>query len=139
MAIRRAQLGRILLATGLLVPAVALLGAPVYAEGGANTGSIKIAQVNDGTHPDNDPHPGSCVFRVDFYGFTAGTYDVTVALHPPTGRSVLQTDSVTISDNAKQTSPSGATSTTSPSKTAATNSNSERVWTKRVEESGRVE
>ncbi|MCA1830813.1 MAG: hypothetical protein ABR552_04345 [Actinomycetota bacterium] len=60
-----------------------------------NHGTIKISSVDDPPDPSNDPHPG-CPFRVDFFGFKAGTYDITITGWPPTGGGVLKTDVITI-------------------------------------------
>jgi hypothetical protein len=65
-----------------------------------NSGSIKIARIGDDTHTDNDPHPG-CTFRVDFYGFQAGTYTLTIRTISPTGDALLVTDSVTLATDAR--------------------------------------
>jgi hypothetical protein len=65
-----------------------------------NSGTIKISAVDSVADPSNEPHPG-CSFRVDFYGFRAGTFDVTVSTQPPTGREVLLTDVVTLATDAR--------------------------------------
>lgn len=69
-------------------------------EGLKNTGTVKIAFVGDSTANNNDPHPG-CPFRMDLYGFQAGTYAVTVRAHAPTGSGMLTQDSVTLSSSAR--------------------------------------
>lgn len=69
-------------------------------EGLKNTGTVKIAFVGDTTANNNDPHPG-CPFRMDLYGFQAGTYAVTVRAHAPTGSGMLTQDSVTLSSSAR--------------------------------------
>ncbi len=63
--------------------------------GVANSGTIKISTWSEPPSPSNNPHPG-CGFRVDWYGFRTGTFDVTISTHPPTGRDVLVTDVVVI-------------------------------------------
>lgn len=73
---------------------------PGATQGVKNSGSIKIAQIGSGTEPNNDPKPG-CTFRVDFYGFRAGTLNVTVSAIAPTGDSTLATDAVTLATSAR--------------------------------------
>jgi hypothetical protein len=86
--------GLLFAATGTgLWPAPAAQGANI--PGVDNQGTIKISSVTNAPDPDNEPHPG-CPFRVDFFGFRAGTYDVTITGWPPTGGGVLTTDVVTI-------------------------------------------
>lgn len=65
-----------------------------------NSGTIKVAQVGAGTEPDNDPKPG-CALRVDFYGFRAGTLNVTISVIPPTGNDAIATDTVSLATSAR--------------------------------------
>ncbi|HVE98807.1 MAG TPA: hypothetical protein VNA12_06485 [Mycobacteriales bacterium] len=48
-----------------------------------NPGTIKVAVPTDGTHNDNEPHPG-CWARVDFYNFNPKTYGVEFTAIAPT-------------------------------------------------------
>lgn len=73
---------------------------PPTSQGVANSGSIKVAQVGSGVDPNSDPTPG-CTFRVDFYGFRAGTLDVTVSAIAPTGDATVATDRVTLTSSAR--------------------------------------
>jgi hypothetical protein len=72
-------------------------GPGARAEGDGNRGSVKIRATGAETHPpSNQPHPG-CLFDVHFFGFDAGSADVTFRAHPPTGggdRPVLLSTSV---------------------------------------------
>ncbi|MCA1830814.1 MAG: hypothetical protein LC663_04795, partial [Actinobacteria bacterium] len=61
----------------------------------SNAGTTKIAKPSSDFAPNNEPKPG-CVLRVDFYGFRAGTLDVTINVIPPTGRGIVATDTVVI-------------------------------------------
>jgi hypothetical protein len=67
-----------------------------------NNGTVKIDGVEFDSHPNNEPHVG-CVFEVDFYGFDEGddlTAQVTFEAQPPTGNTVLLTDTVFIGEDA---------------------------------------
>ncbi|MFA5889987.1 MAG: hypothetical protein WDA27_03380 [Actinomycetota bacterium] len=66
----------------------------------ANSGTIKVSAPQDAPDASNDPKPG-CIFRVDFFGFRAGTLNLTITLQPPTGTQVIGTDSVTIASSSK--------------------------------------
>jgi hypothetical protein len=84
-----------------LTTAAVLLGAaPALADPPGNNGTVKIDGVEFDTAPNNEPHVG-CVFQVDFYGFDEGdlTATATFALHPPTGTSVLQTETADIGED----------------------------------------
>jgi len=69
--------------------------------GVANSGSIKIATPTSPTDAkNNEPHPG-CAFRVDFYGFRAATYSITLTGVAPTGGGqLIPTQSITIPESA---------------------------------------
>lgn len=68
--------------------------------GVANSGTIKISAIGETPDPSNNPHPG-CGLRVDLYGFRAADYDLTIALHAPTGSGTLIEDAFTISESAQ--------------------------------------
>lgn len=104
-----------------------------------NSGTIKVAQVGSGTEPNNEPHPG-CTFRVDFYGFRAGTLALTISAISPTGDGTLATDSVTISRDARgsryQTSRTYDVSSALAGYTAAQQGYHLRVDAKRTDSNG---
>lgn len=68
--------------------------------GVGNSGTIKIVAVGADTHNDNEPHPG-CTFRVDFYGFDAGTMHLTVRSVEPTTTALLRRETVSITRSAR--------------------------------------
>jgi hypothetical protein len=65
-----------------------------------NNGTVKIDGIPFDTHPNNEPHVG-CVFQVDFYGYDEGDLHATATfkLHPPTGTSLLLTETVFIGED----------------------------------------
>lgn len=91
-------------ARGALFVAVAVVflsAVPAAAQGVGNSGTIKIATVGSPTsNEDNEPHVAACVFRADYYGFRAATYNVTITGVAPTGGGQLTTDTVVISESA---------------------------------------
>lgn len=58
-------------------------------QGIANRGSVKISEETDPTQPPADRPHVDCDFRIDFYGFDAGTRAFTLTMHPPTGEGEL--------------------------------------------------
>ena len=86
------KLSSIVFLTGLIlaVGATAALADPP-----GNNGTVKIDGAEFSQLPNNEPHPG-CLFDVEFFNFDQGVGDATVTfrLHPPTGTSLLLTDTV---------------------------------------------
>lgn len=65
-----------------------------------NSGTIKVSAVDEVPDPSNEPHPG-CGLRADFYGFRAGTFDLTISTHAPTGSDQLLADDIVLSESAR--------------------------------------
>lgn len=76
-------------------------GARTQDPGGVgNSGTIKVSTVGEAPDPSNEPHPG-CALRVDLYGFRAGMFDLTISTHPPTGRELITSDVIEVTEPAR--------------------------------------
>ncbi|MGK5739170.1 LPXTG cell wall anchor domain-containing protein [Micromonospora sp. URMC 103] len=79
-------------------PAWAAAGKPHNPPG--DNGTVKIDGAPFGDSVDNQPHVG-CEFELEFFNFDEGeTADITLAAHPPTGRTTVKfLDNYVISDD----------------------------------------
>lgn len=86
------KLGTVVLLVGVIM---AVGASAALADPPGNNGTVKIDGAEFSQLPNNEPHPG-CLFDVEFFNFDADVGDATVTfrLHPPTGTSLLLTDTV---------------------------------------------
>lgn len=86
----------------LIVASLAFAQGPPDTKAGppGNNGTVKVDGVGFDDLPNNEPHPG-CVFQIDFYGYELGdlTASYSIALKPPTGKSVLTGGTVDIGED----------------------------------------